>query len=37
MPWYGHVLRRMGGFVLRRAFEVEGQAKKGRLRRTWKK
>ena len=31
--WYGHVLRREDGHVLRRAldFEVEGQRKKGRL------
>ena len=37
--WYGHVLRREGGHVLRRAldFEVEGQRKKRRLKRTWKK
>ena len=30
--WYGHVLRRENGHVLRRAlhFEVEGQRKKGR-------
>ena len=37
--WYGDVLRREDGHVLRRAlnFEVEGQWKKGRLKRTWKK
>ena len=37
--WYGHVLRREDGYVLRRAFdfEVEGQRKKGRQKRTWKK
>ena len=37
--WYGHVLRREDGHVLRRALkiEVEGQMKKGRLKRTWKK
>ena len=37
--WYGHVSRREDGHVLRRAFdlEVDGQRKKGRLRRTWKK
>ena len=37
--WYGHVLRREDGHVLRRAsdFEVEGQRKKGRSKRTWKK
>ena len=36
---YGQVLRREDGHVLRRAldFEVEGQMKKGRLKRTWKK
>ena len=35
-PWYGHVLRKDDGLVLRRAldFEVEGQRKKGRLKRT---
>ena len=37
--WYGDVLRREDGHVLRRAltFEVEGQRKKGRLKRTWKR
>ena len=37
--WYGHVLRREDGHVLRRAldFEVEGQRKKGKLKRAWKK
>ena len=37
--WHGHVLRREDGHVLRRAldFEVEGQRKKWRLMRTWKK
>ena len=37
--WYGHVLLRENGQVLRRAlnFEVEGQKKKGRPNRTWKK
>ena len=31
--WYGHVLRREDGYVLRRGsdFEVEGQRKKGKL------
>ena len=35
--WYGYVLRREDGHVLRRAlvFEAEGQRKKGRLKRTW--
>ena len=37
--WYDHVLRREDGNVLRLAldFEVEGQRKKGRLERTWRK
>ena len=37
--WDGHVLRREDGHVIRRAldFEVEGQRKKGRPNRTWKK
>ena len=37
--WYGHVLRREDGHVLRRAlqFEVEGQRKNGRPKRTWEK
>ena len=37
--WYGHVLSREDGHVLRRAsdFEVEGHRKKGRPKRTWKK
>ena len=37
--WYGHVLRREDGNILRRAlnFEFEGQRKKGRLNKTWKK
>ena len=37
--WYGHVLSREDGHILRRAldFEVEGQRKKGRPRRMWKK
>ena len=36
---YGHVLRREDGHVLRKAldFEVEGQRKKRRLNRTWKR
>ena len=36
---YGHVLRRENGHVFRRPldFEVEGQRKKGRPKRTWKK
>ena len=35
--WYGHVLRREVGHVLRRAldFEVEGERKKRRPMRTW--
>ena len=37
--WYGHVLRREDGHAFRRALnvEVEGQRKKGRPKRTWKK
>ena len=37
--WYGHVLRRENGHVLRRAldFVVEGQKKNGWPKRTWKK
>ena len=37
--WYGHVLRRDNFHVLKRAlnFKVEGQRKKGRVERTWKK
>ena len=37
--WYGHMLRREDGHVLRRAldFEVEGQRKKRRQKRMWKK
>ena len=37
--WYGHVLRREDGHVLRMAldFEVEDQRKKGRPKRSWKK
>ena len=37
--WHGHMLRRDGGHVLRRAldFEHEGQRKKWRLKRTWNK
>ena len=37
--WYGHVLRRDVGHVLRRAldFEVKDQRKKMRSKRTWKK
>ena len=36
--WYGHVLRREDGHVLRVLnIEVEGQKKKGRPKRTWKK
>ena len=36
---YGHVLKREDGHALRRGshFEVEGQRKKGRLKKTWKK
>ena len=36
--WYGHVLRREDGHIIRRVldFEVESQWKKGRPKRTWK-
>ena len=36
--WYGHVLRRDDGHVLRKAleFEVKGKRKHGRPRKTWK-
>ena len=37
--WYGHLLRREDGHVLRRAldFEAKGQRKKWRPKRTWRK
>ena len=37
--WYGHVLRREDGHVLRMAlgFEVEAEGKKGRPMRKWKR
>ena len=37
--WYGHVLRRVDGHVLRCALglEVKGQKLKGRPKRTWKR
>ena len=37
--WYGHLSRKKDGHVLRRAldFEIEGQRKKRRLKRTWRK
>ena len=37
--WYGHVLRREDGLILRRAlnFEIEGEWNKGRPKKTWKK
>ena len=36
--WYGHVLRRDDGHVLRKAlkFEVKGKRKRGRPKKTWK-
>ena len=39
LHWYDHVLRWENGHVLRRAlaFEVEGQWRKRRPKRTWKK
>ena len=38
VKWYGHVLRRENGHVLRKAleFEVKGKRKRGRPRKTWK-
>ena len=38
MRWYGHVLRRDDGHVLRKAleFEVKGKMKQGRPKKTWK-
>ena len=37
--WYGDVLRREDGHVLKRAFDIEfeGQRKRVKLKRTWKK
>ena len=37
--WHGNVLRREDGHILSRAFdlEIEGQRKKWRSKRTWKK
>ena len=36
--WYGHVLKKEDGHVLRKTlhFEVEGRRKKWRQKRTWK-
>ena len=36
--WYGHVLRRVDGHVLRKAleFEVKGKRKQGRPKKMWK-
>ena len=36
--WYGHVLRKDDGHVLRKAleFEVKGKRKRGRPKKTWK-
>ena len=36
--WYGHVLRRDDGHVLRKVleFEVKGKRKRGRPKKTWK-
>ena len=38
VKWYGHVLRRNDGHVLRKAseFEVKGKRKRGRPKKTWK-
>ena len=37
--WYGHVLRRDNGHVLKKAleFKVKGKRKQGRPRKTWKR
>ena len=38
IPWYGHVLRREDDHILRTSnFEADGQRKKWRQKRTWKK
>ena len=39
MRWYGHVLKSEDRHVLRRGldFEVKGQRKRGRLKKTWRK
>ena len=36
--WYGHVLRKDDGHILRKAleFEVKGKRKRGRPRKTWR-
>ena len=38
MRWYGHVLRRDDGHVLRKAFEfeVKGKSKRGQPKKMWK-
>ena len=38
LRWYGYVLRRDDGHVLRKAleFEVKGKRKRGRPKKTWK-
>ena len=38
MRWYGHVLRRADGHILRKAmeFEVRGKRQRGRPKKTWK-
>ena len=38
VKWYGHVLKRDDGHVLRKAleFEVKGKRKRGRPKKTWK-
>ena len=35
--WHGHLLMMEDGHVMRRALVFEGQRKKGRLKKTWKK
>ena len=36
VSYYGHVLRRDDGHVLRKAFEVKGKRKRGQPKKTWK-
>ena len=39
MRWYGHVLRRADGHILRKAleFEVRGKRKRGRPKKMWRR
>ena len=34
--WYGHVLRRDDGHVLRKRWSLKGKRKRGRSKKTWK-